>query len=62
MPLTKKPHIGLFLVLCFLLALAYRTYTGDAALTAYGISIVLGTTVSFAIGLFALLWVIKRLS
>ena len=62
MPLTKKSHIGLFLVLCFLLALVYRTYTRDAALTTYGISIVLGTTVSLAIGLFALLWVIKRLS
>ena len=62
MPLTKKPYTGLLLVLCFLLALAYRTYTGDAALTAYGISIVLGTTISFTIGLFVLLWVIKRLS
>ena len=62
MPLTKKPIFGLLLGLCFLLALVYRIYTGDAALTAYGIGIVLGTAVSFAIGLFVLLWIINRLS
>ena len=59
---TNKPYIGVLLVLSLLLALAYRTYTGDAALTAYGIGIVLVTTLSFAIGIFVLLWIIKRLS
>lgn len=62
MPLTNKPYIGVLLVLSFLLALAYRTYTGDTALTAYGIGIVLVTTLIFAIGIFVLLWIIKRLS
>ena len=62
MPLTKKTVYGLLLGLCLLLALVYRIYTGEAALTAYGIGIVLGTTISFAIGVFVLLWIINRLS
>lgn len=62
MPLTNKPYIGVLLVLSFLLALAYRTYTGDAALTTYGIGVILITTLSFAIGIFVLLWIIKRLT
>ena len=62
MPLGKKTSYGILIVLCFLLALTYRTYTGDAALTANGIGIVLVTTLVFAIGVFVLLWVINRLS
>ncbi len=61
-PFTNKPYIGVLLLLSFLLALAYRIYTGDAALTAHGIGIVLVTTLSFSIGIFVLLWIIKRLS
>lgn len=62
MPLGKKTSMGLLIVLCFLLALAYRTYTGDAALTSYGMGIILVTTLAFAVGVFVLLWVINRLS
>ena len=62
MPLGKKTSYGLLIVLCFLLALTYRIYTGDAALTANGIGIVLVTTLVFAIGVFVLLWVLNRLS
>ncbi len=62
MPLGKKTSIGILIVLCFLLALAYRIYSGDTALTAYGIGIVLITAIVFAIGAFVLLWVINRLS
>ena len=62
MPLGKKTSIGLLIVLCFLLALAYRIDTGDAALTVYGIGIVLVTTLVFAIGVFVLLWVINSIS
>jgi len=62
MPLGKKTSIGILIVLCFLLALAYRTYTGDATLTAHGMGIVLVTALVFAIGVFVLLWVINRLS
>ena len=62
MPLGKKTSVGLLFVLCFLLALVYRTYTGEAALTAYGIGMILGTTIVFAIGVFVLIWVINRLS
>ena len=62
MPLGKKTSIGILIVLCFLLALAYRTYTGDAALTAYGVGIILITTLVFVIGVFVLLWALNRLS
>ena len=62
MPLGKKTSIGFLFVLCFLLALVYRIYTGEAALTAYSIGMILGTTIAFAIGVFVLLWLINRLS
>ena len=62
MPLGKKTSLGILIVLCFLLALAYRTYTGDAALTVYGIGIILITGVVFVFGVFVLFWVLNRLS